>query len=231
MSGRRYRLLIVDDDEALTDLLVEYFGRFGHELLTAPNAAEGRRLLRSASPDLVILDVMLPDADGMDLCRELRAASAIPIVMLTARGDLPDRVLGLELGADDYVAKPFEPRELVARVETLMRRARPAPGRRVTAGGVALDPGTRRVTVRGDDVDLTAAEFELLRALMEGRGRVLSRTALVRTLHGIETGVYDRSVDMLVSRLRRKLGDDASRPRLIKTVRNAGYQFVDGTDA
>ena len=226
MSGRAHRLLLVDDDEVLADLLVEYMARFGHELLTAATAADGRRLLRSASPDLLILDVMLPDADGMDLCRAIRAESEIPIVMLTARGDLPDRVLGLELGADDYVAKPFEPRELVARVDTLMRRTRPAAGRRLAGGPLVLDPQARRVTLRGDDVDLTAAEFELLRALMERGGRVVGREALVRALHGLDADVYDRSVDMLVSRLRRKLGDDASRPRLIRTVRGAGYQFV-----
>jgi len=226
MTGRvSYRLLLIDDDVALAALLGEYFARFGHRLDAAATAAEGRRRLRTDPPDVLILDVMLPDADGMELCRAIRAGSDVPIVMLTARGDLPDRVLGLELGADDYVPKPFEPRELVARVETLMRRRRP-PARRLAGGGLALDPATRRVTLDGAEVELTSAEFDLLRALMEGSGRVLSREALLEQLRGLDADVYDRSIDMLVSRLRRKLGDDSRAPRFVRTVRNAGYQFV-----
>jgi len=228
MSGRRpYRLLMIDDDTALNELLVEYFDRFGHKLTTAATAADGRFLLRRDDPELLILDVMLPDGDGMELCRSIRAESDLPIVMLTARGDVPDRVLGLELGADDYIPKPFEPRELVARVETLMRRSRQAPARRLTAeGGLVLETETRRVAVDEREIDLTTAEFELLRVMMESRGHVLSRDALLRRLRGIDGEVYDRSVDMLISRLRKKLGEDTRSPRFIKTIRGVGYQFV-----
>jgi len=231
MSGKRpYRLLMIDDDAALNSLLREYFERFGHQLKSATTAAEGRQRLRAEQPDLLILDVMLPDADGMELCRSVRAESDIPIVMLTARGDLPDRVLGLEFGADDYVPKPFEPRELVARVETLMRRARREPATRLKAGDLELDDETRRVSRGGREIELTSAEFELLRVLMESRGRALSREAILRRLRGREADAYDRSVDMLVSRVRGKLGDDSRSATLIKTIRGIGYQFVGASD-
>jgi len=226
-----HRLLVVDDDTALTRLLVEYFARFGHRLSTANTAAEARALLRRKDFDLLILDVMLPDANGMELCRSIRSTSDVPIVLLTARGELTDRVLGLELGADDYVAKPFEPRELVARVEGLMRRTRPKRSAILRCGGLVLEDQTRRVALDGEEVDLTTMEFELLRVLMESRGRVLSRDALLQALGGSDAEVYDRSVDMHVSRLRGKLGDDSRSPRFVKTIRGAGYQFVGSDDA
>ena len=231
MTGKAsYRLLIIDDDVALNELLGEYLERFGHRLAAATTATDGIRLLRRDRPDLLILDVMLPDADGMEVCREIRRESDIPIVMLTARGDVPDRVLGLEFGADDYVPKPFEPRELVARIETLMRRSRQPVTPRLVRGGLTLDSETRRVELAGAEVDLTSMEFELLRVLMESRGRVLTRDAVLQALRGIDADVYDRSVDMLVSRLRRKLEDDSRSPRWIKTIRGTGYQFVGGGD-
>ena len=231
MTGKAsYRLLIIDDDVALNKLLGEYLERFGHRLAAATTATDGIRLLRRDRPDLLILDVMLPDANGMEVCREIRRESDIPIVMLTARGDVPDRVLGLEFGADDYVPKPFEPRELVARIETLMRRSRQPVTPRLVSGGLTLDSETRRVELAGAEVDLTSMEFELLRVLMESRGRVLTRDAVLQALRGIDADVYDRSVDMLVSRLRRKLDDDSRSPRWIKTIRGTGYQFVGGGD-
>ncbi len=233
MSGKKqFRLLIIDDDTSLNQLLVEYFARFGHKLATAATAAKGRHLLRRDHPDLLILDVMLPDADGMELCRTIRSESDIPIVMLTARGDLPDRVLGLEFGADDYIPKPFEPRELVARVETLMRRSRETPARKLSAGdGLVLETETRRVTLRGTEIEMTSMEFELLRILMDSRGRVFSREMLLRKLRGIDADIYDRSVDMLISRLRKKLDDDSRSPRFIKTIWRTGYQFVGTSDS
>lgn len=231
MTGKAsYRLLIIDDDVALNELLGEYLERFGHRLAAATTATDGIRLLRRDRPDLLILDVMLPDADGMEVCREIRRESDIPIVMLTARGDVPDRVLGLEFGADDYVPKPFEPRELVARIETLMRRSRQPVTPRLMSRGLTLDSETRRVELAGAEVDLTSMEFELLRVLMESRGRVLTRDAVLQALRGIDADVYDRSVDMLVSRLRRKLDDDSRSPRWIKTIRGIGYQFVGDGD-
>lgn len=224
---KRYRLLLIDDDESLNRLLVDYFPRFGHELLTATSVKAGKRILRTSDPDLLILDVMLPDADGLELCRSLRLESDIPIIMLTARADVPDRVLGLQYGADDYVPKPFEPRELVARVENVMRRVRAAPMRILTAaGGLALETETRRVTLNEEEVSLTSMEFELLRILMESRGHVLTRESLLRRLRGLDADIFDRSVDMLVSRLRKKLDDDSRSPRFIKTVWRVGYQFV-----
>ena len=226
-ENKRYRLLLIDDDESLNRLLVDYFPRFGHELLTATSVKEGKRILRTSDPDLLILDVMLPDADGLELCRSLRLESDIPIIMLTARADVPDRVLGLQYGADDYIPKPFEPRELVARVENVMRRARAAPMKILTAaGGLALEIETRRVTLNGEEVSLTSMEFELLRILMESRGHVLTRESLLRRLRGLDADIFDRSVDMLVSRLRKKLDDDSRSPRFIKTVWRVGYQFV-----
>ena len=218
---------MIDDDESLNRLLVDYFPRFGHELLTATSVKAGKRILRTSDPDLLILDVMLPDADGLELCRSLRLESDIPIIMLTARADVPDRVLGLQYGADDYVPKPFEPRELVARVENVMRRVRAAPMRILTAaGGLALETETRRVTLNEEEVSLTSTEFELLHILMESRGRVLTRESLLRRLRGLDADIFDRSVDMLVSRLRKKLDDDSRSPRFIKTVWRVGYQFV-----
>jgi DNA-binding response OmpR family regulator len=235
MAGKkRYRVLMIDDDIELGELLAEYFERFGHRLTLAATAAAGRQRLRGDDPDLLILDVMLPDADGMELCRELRTEHRLPILMLTARGDLPDRVLGLEFGADDYVPKPFEPRELVARVEAMLRRSRApqatASCGRLTSQGLALDPETRAVTLDGSVIDLTTAEYELLRLLMASRGRVLTREAILHDLRGLDADVFDRSVDMLVSRLRKKLADDSRSPRFVKTLRGIGYQFVGGRD-
>ncbi len=220
-------LLIVDDDEELNALLTEYFQGFGHALRSATTAAAGHQQLRRALPDLLILDIMLPDTDGLTLCRELREEYDVPIIMLTARGEIADRVMGLELGADDYMAKPFEPRELVARIETIMRRSQHRrTGNVLVYDGLRLEPETRRVELDGDPVELTTMEFELLQDLMLSRGRVMSRDRLIEKLRGYDADVFDRSIDMLVSRLREKLYDDPRNPRFIRTVRRSGYQFV-----
>ena len=222
-----YRILIIDDDVNLNALLTEYLQSFGHTLVSETTAAAGRKRLRRELPDLLILDVMLPDTDGLTLCRELRAEYDLPIIMLTARGEVADRVMGLELGADDYVPKPFEPRELVARIQSVIRRARDRTrGEVLVCDGLRLETETRRVELDGNDVALTTMEFELLKGLMESRGRVMSRDRLIERLRGIDADVYDRSIDMLISRLREKLGDEPSRPRFIRTVRMSGYQFV-----
>ena len=228
---RQHHLLIIDDDDGLNDLLKEYLGKFGHRLQSATTAAAGLLALRRDRPDLLILDIMLPDKDGLTLCREIRREHGVPIIMLTARGDVADRIVGLELGADDYLAKPFEPRELVARVESVLRRTSERQPRRVLAcGDLVLEPDLRRATLAGRELDLTSTELELLRVLMQSRGRVLTRERLLFELRGIDTDVYDRSVDMLVSRLRSKLGDDSRAPRFIKTVWRTGYQFVRSSD-
>ncbi len=222
-----YRILIIDDDVSLNSLLTEYLLGFGHKLVSETTAAGGRKRLRRELPDLLLLDVMLPDTDGLTLCRELRAEYDLPIIMLTARGEVADRVMGLELGADDYVAKPFEPRELVARIQSVIRRAKDrVQGEVLIFDGLRLQTETRRVELDGGDVELTTMEFELLKGLMESRGRVMSRDRLIERLRGFDTDVYDRSIDMLISRLREKLGDDPRKPRFIRTVRMGGYQFV-----
>lgn len=223
----KYRILIIDDDVNLNTLLTEYFQGFGHTLSSATTAAAGRQQLRRELPDLLILDVMLPDTDGLTLCREFRAEYDVPIIMLTARGEIADKVMGLELGADDYVAKPFEPRELVARIQSVIRRTQDrVQNVALVCDGLRVEEETRRVELDGNAVELTTMEFELLKDLMQSRGRVLSRDRLIERLRGFDADVYDRSVDMLVSRLREKLGDDPKRPRFIRTVRMGGYQFV-----
>jgi len=223
----QYRILIIDDDVALNSLLEEYLQRFGHQLNSAITAASGREQMRKSLPDLLILDVMLPDTDGLTLCREFREQYDVPIVMLTARGEIADKVMGLELGADDYLAKPFEPRELVARIQSVMRRSQDRQSTSVlSCDGLRLDPDTRRIELDGNEVELTTMEFELLKDLMLSRGRVMSRDLLIERLRGFDAEVYDRSVDMLVSRLREKLGDSPKKPRFIRTVRMGGYQFV-----
>ncbi len=224
---RTHRLLMIDDDEDLNALLQEYLARFGHKLSTAVTAGAGMRELHRDPPDLIILDIMLPDKDGLTLCREIRSECDTPIIMLTARGEVTDRILGLELGADDYIPKPFEPRELVARIETVLRRAANArPAKSLHRNGLVLEPETRRVFLDGRALDLTSMEFELLQALMESRGRVMTRDRLLEQLRGFDADVFDRAIDMHVSRLRQKLGEDARTPRFIKTVWRTGYQFI-----
>jgi DNA-binding response OmpR family regulator len=227
MNTTQNHILMIDDDVDLNALVTEYLARFGHRLQTATTAAKGMAALRRERPDLVILDIMLPDIDGLSLCREIRSEFDVPIIMLTARGEVADRVLGLELGADDYLSKPFEPRELVARIQSVIRRSE---SRHIhdmlQSDGLNLEKQTRRVSLDGRDIELTTMEFELLSVLMESHGRVLSRNRLIERLRGIDADVYDRSIDMLVSRLRDKLGDDSQTPRFIKTVRLTGYQFV-----
>jgi DNA-binding response OmpR family regulator len=220
-------ILMIDDDVDLNALVTEYLARFGLHLVTATTASRGMTELRRERPDLIILDIMLPDTDGLTLCRQIRDESDVPIIMLTARGELTDRVLGLELGADDYLSKPFEPRELVARIQSVIRRSANRSNHQVlVSGGLSLEKQTRRVSLDDNEIDLTTMEFELLSILMESHGRVLSRNRLIERLRGIDADVYDRSIDMLVSRLRDKLGDDSHSPRFIKTVRLTGYQFV-----
>ncbi len=227
LMATKNHILMIDDDVDLNALVTEYLARFGHRLVTATSAARGMAALRRERPDLIILDIMLPDTDGLTLCREIRTEFDVPIIMLTARGEVADRVLGLELGADDYLSKPFEPRELVARIQSVIRRTE---NRRdsdtLLSDGLSLEKQTRRVSLNNKDIDLTTMEFELLSVLMQSHGRVMSRNRLIERLRGIDADVYDRSIDMLVSRLRDKLGDDSHAPRFIKTIRLTGYQFV-----
>ena len=224
-----HRILLIDDDEQLGPPLATYFQRFDLELVQALRPSEGLALLEGrdqAGFDAAILDVMLPEMDGFALCRTIRRTSDIPIVMLTARGEVMDRVVGLELGADDYVPKPFEPRELVARLQTLFRRMKVAPPTEAPEvlefDGLRIDPARRSVQCLGQEVELTGTEFDLLHLLAQGAGRVFSRDDILNRLRGHDAELFTRAVDIVVSRLRKKLEPlDA-----IKTLRNAGYTLA-----
>jgi DNA-binding response OmpR family regulator len=224
-------ILIVEDDPNTAALVTTYMEREGFAVIAVHDGAEALALARRRPPGFVILDVMLPGADGWEVCRELRKVSDVPILMLTAREEEIDRVLGLSLGADDYVVKPFSPRELVERVKAILRRARPAGASPAFAhGNLLLDPEKHRVTLDGKPVELTAAEYRLLHALMRSPGRVFSRDELIgRIYEGGET-VVERVVDVHIGHLRQKLGDDPAAPRFILTVRGFGYRFADGLD-
>jgi len=222
------KVLLIDDDRKHSELLQAYFKRFGIKLVCAFDADEGFKKLSREDPDMLLLDVMLPGKDGFEICREVRKTSNIPIIMLTARGDVIDRVSGLELGADDYVGKPFEPRELVARVQATLRRSEQIGQ---TVGnlefeGLMIDTEVRSVTVDGKPVDLTSMEFELLLILARRQGRKLSRDDILSELRGIDAAILTRSVDIMISRLRQKLGDSAKPARFIQTIWGRGYSFV-----
>ena len=218
------RILLIDDDANLGEPLAAYFARFGLALEQATRPSAGLARLRSGGFDAAILDVMLPEQDGFAVCRAIRAESDLPIVMLTARGDVMDRVVGLELGADDYLPKPFEPRELVARLQTVLRRPRGASGAegRLHFEGLVVDPATRSVQREGAPVELTGTEFDLLLMLAREPGKVFSRDDILNQLRGHEAELYTRAVDIVVSRLRKKLEPLAA----IKTLRNAGYTLA-----
>ncbi len=222
------RVLIVEDERDIRDLVLFHLEREGFQVSSASSGEEALRQVRHASPDLVLLDLMLPAMGGLEVCRKLRqdpATVALPIVMLTAKGDEVDRVLGLELGADDYIVKPFSPKELLARVRAVLRRAKPAPGAAAIAmGALAIDPGTRTVTVQGAPLTLTHKEFELLSALADAQGRVLSREFLLDRVWGYSRAgeIESRTVDVHVRRLRVKLGSEGRR---ILTVKSVGYRL------
>ncbi len=221
------RILLIDDDEHLAAPLAAYLARFGLVLDSALRPGQGLAMLKATAYDAAILDVMLPEMDGFALCREIRKGSDLPIVMLTARGDVMDRVVGLELGADDYLPKPFEPRELVARLQTILRRRRSAPPagqRRREFQGLSIDLETREVRRAGEAIDLTGTEFELLVLLAAEPGKVFSRDDILNHLRGHEAELYTRAVDIVVSRLRKKLEP----LDCIKTLRNAGYALAVG---
>jgi DNA-binding response OmpR family regulator len=222
------KVLLIDDDRRHSELLQAYCRRFGIAVDCAYDAEQGLRRLAVTAPDLVLLDVMLPGKDGFETRREIRRHSPLPIIMLTARGDTIDRVTGLELGADDYVGKPFEPRELVARIQTILRRvsAPVALKPRLAFEGLDIDSEARTVRVDGRQVGLTTMEYELLRLLAGQAGRQVTRDEILGALRGIDAAILTRSVDITVSRLRAKLGDSARPPRFIQTVWGRGYCFV-----
>ena len=224
-------VLVVDDDRRLRDLLARFLGDHGYRVTTAASAAEARAKSEAFVFDALVLDVMMPGESGFDYARTVRADSRVPILMLTARAEPTDRVTGLEIGADDYLPKPFEPRELVARLQAVLRRGSPREGDEVVrVGALEVNWTTRAATLGGRALPLTSAEFELLGLLVRNRGRVLSRDRIMSETRGIDWAAYDRSIDVLVSRVRQKLGDEAQNPAFIRTVRGAGYCFVGAAD-
>jgi two-component system phosphate regulon response regulator OmpR len=226
------RILMIDDDARLAGMVSDYLGGAGFRLTVAGTGREGEALLKRESFDAVILDLMLPDADGLDLCRRLRGTTDVPILMLTARGEPMDRVIGLEVGADDYLAKPFEPRELQARLRAILRRrVGGAPKAEVLRfGRLEIDKGARAVRLDGEERSLTGYQFTLLLTLAERAGRVLTRDALMDLMKGEKLEAFDRSVDIHVSRIRAAIEDDPKKPKRILTVRGTGYVFARDQD-
>ncbi len=220
-------VLVVDDEPTIREVVVSYLRRDGYETLEAADGDRARELIESRSPSLVVLDVMLPGTDGLALCRWIRSRSSLPVILLTARGEEVDRIVGLELGADDYVTKPFSPRELSARVRTVLRRSGPDAPRheRLAAGELVIDAATREVTKGGRPVRLTAKEFDLLWFLAGHPRRVFSRDQLMSRVWGYESAFDTGTVTVHIRRLREKIEVDSSRPRLLETVWGVGYRF------
>src|SRR6266542_807339 len=222
------RILIVDDEPKITQLVRDYLERSGFAVVTARDGREAVMRARTDRPDLIVLDLGLPDVDGLDVTRQLRRDSQVPIIMLTARDDEADRVAGLELGADDYVTKPFSPRELVARVRAVLRRqAGEVGGEVLRAGDLELDVPKMRAEVAGRAIDLTTTEFQLLAALGRQPGRIFTRGQLLDAIHGVAFESYERAIDAHVKNIRRKLEPDPRRPRYLLTVYGVGYRLAD----
>lgn len=218
-------VLLIDDDIELCSMLSEFLEREGMSVRSVHNGKAGTEQALTASSDLIILDVMLPQGNGLDVLREIRQSQNTPVIMLTARGDEVDRVLGLELGADDYLPKPFSPRELLARIRAILRRTDPGmPIDKFSVGTLAIDPGKRELSHAGEPIVLTSTEFTIIHHLMHRAGQVVSKELLSEQALGRKLARYDRSIDMHIAAIRKKLGDSAS---LIKTVRGVGYQLVD----
>jgi len=220
-------ILVVDDEPIVRDVIVRYLNRDGFTTLEAGDGEDARRLIETGNPSLVVLDLMLPGVDGLELCRWIRGRSDLPVIMLTARGEEADRIVGLELGADDYVTKPFSPRELASRVKTVLRRANggPSPQERVSAGPLELDAARREVLRDGEPLALTAKEFDLLWFLAANANRVFSRDQLMDRVWGYSAALDTGTVTVHIRRLREKLEADPSRPKLLETVWGVGYRL------
>jgi len=222
------KILIIDDDIQLAELIVEFLESFNYDIYTKHTPEEGLAFLNKTGADLIILDIMLPGMDGFQVLRKIRENLITPVIMLTARGEVTDRIVGLELGADDYLPKPFEPRELLARIQSILRRSQ-SPGTMVDIlkfDFLTIDKLKQEVLLEGEVVHLSTTEYEALLLFAENPGQVLDREQLVENLRGITWQSYDRSVDVLVSRLRNKLGETPSNTRFIKTVHGVGYKFI-----
>jgi DNA-binding response OmpR family regulator len=224
------RILLIEDDSRLAAMVSEYLGGAGYRVSAAASGGAGMRLLEREPYDALVLDLSLPDIDGLEVCRRLREKHDIPVLMLTARGDATDRIVGLELGADDYLPKPFEPRELLARLRAILRRTKSGARSILRFGKLEIDRDARVVRLDGSEKSVTAYQFALLVALAGNAGRVLSREALMDLLKGEALEAFDRSIDVHVSRLRAAIEDDPRKPRRIITVRGAGYVFAKAQD-
>ena len=226
---------MVDDDQKLADLLTKYLSNYGFDVSACLHPIKGIRHIEKYSVDLVILDVMMPDMDGFEFCRMLRKFSSVPVIMLTARGDINDKVVGLELGADDYLSKPFEPRELIARIQTLFRRIeteRNSIDKELPKLDkvLALDKQRREIKYKGELLELTSKEYDVLCLFIESDGKVLSREFIIENLRGIDWSAFDRSVDVLISRVRKKLKSTLEDKAMIKTVWGNGYKWIEHED-
>jgi two-component system, OmpR family, response regulator RegX3 len=229
MAGeRRPRILVVEDETAITEPLADALERDGYDASVARTASDALSEAATQPPDLVLLDIGLPDGSGLDVCRELRRTSDVPVIMLTARGSEADRVAGLEMGADDYVVKPFSAREVIARVRAVLRRAQPqrGDGAALEIAEVRLDPDAHIATLGGEQLELSRKEFALLQALMEQAGSVITRQALIEDVWDMNWFGSTKTLDVHMSALRKKLGDDAAEPRFIHTVRGVGFRFA-----
>ncbi len=222
-------ILVVDDELRIVELARDYLEHAGFAVIAAADGPSALMMARTRKPDVMVLDLGLPGMDGLDVARTLRRESSVPILMLTARDDELDRVLGLEIGADDYVTKPFSPRELVARIRAILRRIdrQTEPGDRIQAAGVSIDLSRMRVEIEGRTVDLTPTEFQLLATLARQPGRIFTRSQLLDAIHGIAFESYERAIDAHVKNLRRKLEPDPGRPRYVLTVYGVGYRFAE----
>lgn len=224
-------ILIIDDDEKLNKLLKEYLTKYKFEVIAITDPLSALNKLEKYTPDLIILDIMLPGMDGFETCKEIRKKYSVPIIMLTARGEVTDKIVGLELGADDYMAKPFEPRELVARIQTILRRVQNKPDfKRAKYNELEIDYAKYSVKLQGKDLDITTMEFQLFALLAKNPGVVFSRDKIYEKVKGFDDESYDRSIDVMISRLRQKLGDDPQKPRFIKTIWGSGYKFIGDID-
>ncbi len=223
-------VLIIDDDAVLAGFLARFLEKYGFKLSHAGNVQDGLRAIELHKPVAVLLDINLPGGSGLDLCRKIRERNPVPIIMISSLGESSDKVLGLQLGADHYLPKPFEPRELVAHLEAVLRRAShamtPAGNELIQLGGLEVDVSRRQVSVDGKLVEISSAEFDLLRLFVSRPGHVFDRDEILDALKGVEWDAYNRSIDVIVSRLRKRLGDDTKQPRFLKTVRGAGYLFL-----
>lgn len=222
------KILVVDDDEKINQLLSEYLLKFNYVVTSALTPSEGFKIIQSTPPDIIILDIMMPEMDGFEFCKKLRVNSDIPVIMLTARGDVTDKIVGLELGADDYLSKPFEPRELVARIQSVLKRSdnKLSKNKKFTFGDLEIDCASNSAQLLGEDLNLTTLEFYALKLFCENAGNVVSRDTLYEKLKGYNDESFDRSIDVMISRLRNKIGDNPQKPKYIKTIRGTGYKFI-----